>query len=345
MSADKKNVVTMKQVADVAGVSQATISMALREHPRISESQRIRIRQICEELGYRNLRPGRVRRGTLSFSLPARIGFITVGVPQGSTLLHPVSLRCQEYNSRLEVLSLPEPHSVADTGREIIEFSRHLDGVILTDFINQKILALLHHEQIPYVVIGHTMRDPGELPDPKLLRCVTCDETDMGRFASHTLFNRGHHQLFLICGNTPPNLYNARWRDGFRLAHADRDLPPGRELVEFPDLSTEARDRALEQALTDATPPTGFLMVNSLIARHALDAATRIGRPIPPDALIIGDFPEQVASIGLQGCGILAPDFKTLAAQALHLLARQHAGDRNFHGEVVVPFLTYGLGE
>lgn len=44
--------VTMKQVAASAGVSQATVSMCLANHPRIPPETRERIRGIAEKLGY-----------------------------------------------------------------------------------------------------------------------------------------------------------------------------------------------------------------------------------------------------------------------------------------------------
>lgn len=44
---------TLRQIAEKAGVSRMTVSMALRNHPRISEKTRQRIHAIAEKLGYR----------------------------------------------------------------------------------------------------------------------------------------------------------------------------------------------------------------------------------------------------------------------------------------------------
>ena len=45
-------VVTLKDVAKVAGVSYATVSRALSGSPEIGESTRKRVIKICEEMGY-----------------------------------------------------------------------------------------------------------------------------------------------------------------------------------------------------------------------------------------------------------------------------------------------------
>ncbi len=43
----------MREIAEAAGVSQATVSMALRGHPRVARATTERIRQLAEEMGYR----------------------------------------------------------------------------------------------------------------------------------------------------------------------------------------------------------------------------------------------------------------------------------------------------
>lgn len=48
-----KNIITIKEVARVARLSVAAVSYALRNHPKIPEETRQRVRAIAEELGYR----------------------------------------------------------------------------------------------------------------------------------------------------------------------------------------------------------------------------------------------------------------------------------------------------
>ena len=44
--------VSLKDVANVAGVHPTTVSMALRNHPRIPEATRSRLKKLAEEMGY-----------------------------------------------------------------------------------------------------------------------------------------------------------------------------------------------------------------------------------------------------------------------------------------------------
>ena len=63
----------MREIAKLAGVSVWTVSMALRDHPGVSEATRNRIRAIAEEYHYL---PNRLSHGTISGS-SGLLGYIT----------------------------------------------------------------------------------------------------------------------------------------------------------------------------------------------------------------------------------------------------------------------------
>lgn len=49
----KKPRISMRDIAKLAGVSHSTVSLALKNHPRISEEVKERIRKLCDDAGYR----------------------------------------------------------------------------------------------------------------------------------------------------------------------------------------------------------------------------------------------------------------------------------------------------
>lgn len=53
MNSDSQKTVTTRTLAVLAGVSQATVSLALRDHPSISPAMRSRIQNLAEKAGYR----------------------------------------------------------------------------------------------------------------------------------------------------------------------------------------------------------------------------------------------------------------------------------------------------
>jgi LacI family transcriptional regulator len=54
MTPEPKNPrISMRDIAKMAGVSHSTVSLALKNHPRISDEVKQRIRKLCEDVGYR----------------------------------------------------------------------------------------------------------------------------------------------------------------------------------------------------------------------------------------------------------------------------------------------------
>jgi LacI family transcriptional regulator len=44
--------VTVYDIAEKLGVSHVTVSLALRNHPSISEKRRVQVRKLADEMGY-----------------------------------------------------------------------------------------------------------------------------------------------------------------------------------------------------------------------------------------------------------------------------------------------------
>lgn len=77
---------TMKQIAALAGVSTATVSLALRNDTRITTEVRAKVRQVAEELGYRpnpllSIHMAHLRT-SMAQSWHATLGFLTQAPPQ-----------------------------------------------------------------------------------------------------------------------------------------------------------------------------------------------------------------------------------------------------------------------
>lgn len=333
--------VTMKDVAEAAGLSQAAISMALRDHPRISEDQRARVHEICRKLGYRNPRAGSTRRPSQLRRL-RRIGFIYIGGAALPPILSHVVNRAQEDRVRVEIFCEPD---AADTGRihrHILDFCRPLDGVLLTDCVRPALLADLGKARTAFVVLGPVMVGRGEAIPQSLVRSVTSDEVAMGRHAVHCLASRGHHRIGFISGEIIAGLYNARWLDGFHLAHTDLRRAPGPVLTIRRERMGINRTRDLQAFALPRDAPSGFVIPDAHLARHLADSMSYRERQLPPDALVVGDLADRVSRFGLDPYTAINPDFDAMAAQALHYLARQFSGDETARGELIVPFRVSG---
>lgn len=134
---------SLRQIANRAGVSTMTVSRALRGLPKVSETQRARIRKIAEEMGYRpdpklsqlmaHLRQGRAVAST------SNLAWLTPhdDEPQGGDLDYRRGLldgarhRAESLGYTLDVISFHKGGLKPGRCRRILE-SRGIQGVVIS---------------------------------------------------------------------------------------------------------------------------------------------------------------------------------------------------------------------
>jgi LacI family transcriptional regulator len=130
---------THRTIAKEAGVSSVTVSLALRNHPSISEPTRLRVQAIAEALGYRpdpeisklmhRLRSQ--RRKNLAANLVAlRPGSSQALPAYDQQVLRGAKERADSLGYALEVMSLDAPRVSADRLGKTLR-SRGVEGVLL----------------------------------------------------------------------------------------------------------------------------------------------------------------------------------------------------------------------
>src|SRR6185312_16192999 len=123
---------TLQEVADRAGVHRSTVSLALRDHPRISESVRRKIQSLAQQLGYRinplvsalmqSRRSGRaVKHLTLAYvtNYPTRYGWRPEHHDRPD-LFPGAADRARDFGYRLEHCWLAEPGMTAERFCDIL---------------------------------------------------------------------------------------------------------------------------------------------------------------------------------------------------------------------------------
>lgn len=158
--------VTMQQVADAAGVHQTTVSLALRNHPRISKATRHRIRRIANEMGYvpnpmvsalisNRKRPNSQIRATLGYI----IGDSTKAVWPYPDLDTGIRERAQELGFGLDTFWLQEEPLARQRFSRITE-TRNIRGLIVAPLIERHSTLDLNWEQYASVAYGYSMVEP-----------------------------------------------------------------------------------------------------------------------------------------------------------------------------------------
>lgn len=288
--ADVTDRITMADVAKAAGVSRATVSLALSgNETRISEETAERVRAAAAELGYvlnpsaRTLRTGSSRT----------IGFISDQVTLtrfASEMVRGILDRAEERGYVVMMFETGLRRNAC--ARALSTLSAHrVDGVIAGLMDSREIRLPPNIGKLCAVVVNGTSAGrPAILPD----------EDRAGRSAIARLLEAGHRRIGLV-GRPAPTLSPHSVNIGVRMSALDSALASAG--LAFADEVVCDRWEPEEGylgtlALLQRSPDiTAIVTANDRIAFGAYGAAAQLERPIAQDLSIISFDDEQIARL------------------------------------------------
>ena len=313
--------VTSYDVAQLAGVTQPTVSRAMRGQ-RISEETRARVLAAAEMLGYVPSNVGR----SLATRRTNRVAFVVEDLTNPYylwSLLH-FERRLQDAGFEASVIR----HTTDDAVLEQLG-AGGTDGVALASLrLGSTLPRTLQKQGIPAVVLNR------ETPDSGLDTCVS-DNRLGARLVAERLLHLGHRRIGMLAG--PGGTSTGRDRAaGFRdvLGEAGIALHPAvcRE-VEY---TQPAGHEAALEVLRSPHAPTGLFCANDMIAVGALNAATRLGISVPEQLSVIGYDNVDLAAWERIDLTTVHQGIEALASTAAALLLDRIGGDRSGPRRVVI---------
>ncbi|MFN3352298.1 MAG: LacI family DNA-binding transcriptional regulator, partial [Brevundimonas sp.] len=258
-----RRAVTIKHVAEEAGVSLQTVSRVINNGPNVRPAVAERVRAAVAKLGYVPSLAARRMGGSRSFLLMAlndrdrTIEAWTSG--QGTDwvdqMLMGGMLRCAESGYHM-IFELIDTHS-AHVEREVQAAISALrpDGLILTPphSDNPQITRLLVRLGLPFA------RLCSETPGDGF--AISMNEALAAQVATEHLLDLGHRRIGFITGSDEYAVSAVRG-EGWRRAHAERGLPLDPALEADGDFTFESGERATAALLSLADPPTAILASN-----------------------------------------------------------------------------------
>ncbi|MGE2715568.1 LacI family DNA-binding transcriptional regulator [Mycolicibacterium litorale] len=265
---------TSHDVAKIAGVSQSTVSRALRGVPGISPETVARVREAAQALSYVPSEAGR----SLSTRQARSVGVFTEDLtnPFYPALVEPVRKRLEERGFRTILLTEPDEAGAADSLPHGV-----VDGAIIaTAHLGSRLPSDLRARGVPFVLVNRSV-------DGVDCDRSTADNVAGGRLAAEFLSELGHRDVAAIFG--PADTSTGRDRElGFRQGLSQRgvSLPDAR--VRRGPFTYETGYEATSALLRTRRRPTAVFCGNDVIALGALNAARARGRRVGEDLTVIG---------------------------------------------------------
>ena len=276
---------TSRDIADLAGVSQATVSRALRNSPLVRQETRERIQQIARELNYfvnRNAAGLRTRQSKT-------IALLLFDETEGEAQINPFFLTMIGYITRAAATRgydvLVSLQQLTDDWHIEYQASHRADGLILLgygDYVSyREKLDALAAANTRFIIYGPLVKDhPGH--------SLGCDNEAGGLAATEHLIKLGRQRIVILGDTSKRHPEFASRYVGYAraLQQAGIDLAP--ELKLHADNIERASYAAMQEALQNGVAFDAVFAVTDVLAIGAMQALADAGKRIPEDVSVVG---------------------------------------------------------
>lgn len=281
--------VTMKDVAQRAGVSVMTVSRAFKQHASVGEDTRKRILEIAEDLGY-------VFDSNAATFRSQRTGFVAVLIPSinNANFADTVGALSEVLkDADLQVLLGYSNYDIHEEERIVEQFLRRRpEAVVMTGGRHtDRTRQLLERANIPVI-------ETWDLPEQPIGHVVGfSNAAAMDDLVGH-LVTTGRKRIAFIGGDTDGDTRGADRRRGFIDAMTGQGLAADRLIgAGDPPISMREGADAMSRLLGNFPETEAVICVSDLSAFGALTECMRKGVKVPEDIAIAGFGAYDISSI------------------------------------------------
>jgi DNA-binding LacI/PurR family transcriptional regulator len=277
---------TSRDIAELAGVSQATVSRALRDSPLVRAETREKIQKIARDLNYFVNRNAAGLRTHQSNTIALLLFDETEGE---DALINPFFLSMLGYITRaasgLGYDVLVSLQQLSDDWHIEYQASNRADGLILLgygDYVTyREKLTALAAANTRFMIWGAMLKDqPGH--------SIGCDNIHGGYLATKHLIQRGHRKIAFLGSTSRRSPEMAARHSGYCRAMSEFDFIPDDALKVEANSSERQGYRAIEELLARGQAFDAIFAVTDVIAIGAMRALEDHGYALPGDVGIVG---------------------------------------------------------
>jgi DNA-binding LacI/PurR family transcriptional regulator len=312
-------IVTMRDIATEAGVSQSTVSRVLSgssSSVSIGAETRVRIVDVAARLGYRPNPLARGLRGAATMLLGVIVRDIMDPFFAAAVEAVTTHARRRGYN-----VVLGQAHGRADEAialRTVLE-TRHCDAIlVLGDRGDQpRLVEDLLASPMPTVALWQGSPLPG-------IATVNVDNEAGVRLALDHLVSYGHERIALIAGRPLGDIQARRAAFLSFMAEHGLAVPDGHLVPARNDSASGAA--AMESLLRLPEPPTAVLATTDVLAIGALHATYEAGWSVPRDVSVVGFDDIPMVAFAIPALTTIRMPVTEMAIRAVNLAVDQAEG-------------------
>ena len=306
---------TIRDVANAAGVSPATVSRVLNAPELVGDETKMKVQQAIEELGFI---PNAIARG-LSVQKTNTIGLLVPGIADFFFNELYVGIEEVARNHGMKILLFDSQHSLNRAQEGFTFLKQHqVDGIIFTSRpITSDYDAILSRLEIPVVLV--LTQSFGTFP----LKSFRVDDVKASYDAVSYLISRGHQRIGMISGPTSDIVAGKSRLLGYKSALQQNQIPINDDWIVYAGFRFEDGYHAMARLLEKqkGNKLTAVFTAADEIALGAMRCLHDRGVKVPEDISVMGFDDLRISHMSSPTLTTIAQPFKQIGELAIsHLL-------------------------
>lgn len=275
--------VTIKDVAQLAGVSPSTVSRTCKNNPSISEETKEKVRQAMAELGYEP----NFQASNLASQNSRTIGIV---LPPSQTETYENAFYLEAIRGISSFCNQKQYINTVVTGNTDEELlsviktmsrSGQVDGfIVLYSKQDDIVINHLYNEGFLYVLIGKAYQNINQTI------YIDNDNILASKEATEHLINLGHKKIAYLGGDNSL-MFDADRRSGYQLALASNGLEINPKYCTELPYKKKDQIKVITELLSSKNRPTAIVVCDDILAFTLEDICQKLNLAIPDDIAIV----------------------------------------------------------
>jgi DNA-binding LacI/PurR family transcriptional regulator len=325
--------VTIKEVAQLAGVSPSTVSRVISNNPKISSTTRKRVRDAMIQLDYHPniMAKSLVSKSTQTIGLVLPYSSDNLFInPFFSEVLRGMLAYANNKNYDLLLSSARNQSEELEAINRMV-LGRRVDGVVLmSPNRDDGIVKKLMEYNFPFVLLGRSLEYPEVLS-------VNNDNIKASFDLTNFLLSQGHHKIGIVTGK-PELVVSIDRFQGFKNALQKAGCVLNPDWIISAEMLEQNGYHTISMVMNAEDRPTAILVIDDVIAISLIRELVEAGFQIPRDISIVGFnniYMSEMSNppITTVDVGIYQLGYQTVQ----HLIRKLSGKEQNLPTQVIVP--------
>lgn len=319
---------TIKEIAQIVGVSSATVSRALNNDPRVSPDTKKRVHDVAERMDYR---PNICAKGLVS-QKTFTIGMLIPDITDRfyANVMRGIEDIASENNYSVIIFNTDY---APEKERHALNFLKdgRVDGMIayISNRVIDECISLVNRNN-PLVILGHVI---DEVKTAK----IGCNNISSAYTITEYLINAGHRRIAHVAGHMQTKTAKQRMQ-GYKSALETYDIPVNPDWIIPTDYDEKsAYINTYKFLQKEKGNISAIFAANDSIAVGCYRAIRELGLRVPEDISVVGHDDTDMAILLYPGLTTMRQDTRKIGHLAAQQLFLHINSGKNTEEVVILP--------